>query len=169
MKMLAKYGREQEEIKVIKREGPLLQVSIGGREYTLDVEKVEEGVYSVINNQKSHNMEIIKNEKKDIYTVNTRYQTFDIEIAPAVSASKSPKQKTKQIEQITAPIPGKIVSLKAEEGDPVEAYQTLVVLSAMKMENELKAPADGILSKVHVKEGDVVKEGAVLVEVREVT
>lgn len=169
MKMLAKYGREQEEIKVIKREGPLLQVSIGGREYTLDVEKVEEGVYSVINNRKSHNMEIIKNEKKDIYTVNTRYQTFDIEIAPAASASKSSKQKTKQIEQITAPIPGKIVSLKAAEGDPVEEYQTLVVLSAMKMENEMKAPANGIISKVHVKEGDVVKEGAVLVEVKEVT
>lgn len=169
MKMLAKYGKEQEEIKVIKREGPLLQISIGGREYTLDVEKVEEGVYSVINNRKSHNMEIIKNEKQDIYTVNSRYQTFNIEIASGASASKSSRQKTKHVEQITAPIPGKIVSVKAAEGDPVEEYQTLVILSAMKMENELKAPANGIISKIHVQEGDIVKEGAVLVEVREVT
>jgi len=169
MKMLAKYGKQQEEIKVIKREGPLLQVSIGGREYTLDVEKVEEGVYSVINNRKSHNLEIIKNEKKDIYTVNTRYKTFDIEMASAATASGNPRQKTKQIEHITAPIPGKIVSVKVAEGDPVEEYQTLVVLSAMKMENELKTPVNGIISKIHVKEGDVVKEGAVLVEVRAVT
>ncbi|MFW6043605.1 MAG: biotin/lipoyl-containing protein [Marinilabiliaceae bacterium] len=169
MKMLAKYGREQEEIKVIKREGPLLQVSIGGREYTLDVEKVEEGVYSVINNRKSHNMEIIKNEKKDIYTVNTRFKTFDIEIAPAGLSSGSSRKKAGQTEQITAPIPGKIVSVKTAEGDPVEEYQTLVILSAMKMENELKAPANGIVSKIHVKEGDVVKEGAVLAEVKEVT
>ena len=169
MKMLAKYGRQQEEIKVIKREGPLLQVSIGGREYTLDVEKVEEGVYSVINNRESHNMEIIKNEKKDTYTVNTRYKTFDIEIASAASGRGSSKQKTRQVEQITAPIPGKIVSVKRAEGDPVEEDQALVVLSAMKMENELKAPANGIISKIHVNEGDVVKEGAVLAEVKEVT
>jgi len=169
MKMLAKYGKQQEEIKVIKREGPLLQVSIGGREYTLDVEKVEEGVYSVINSRKSHNMEIIKNEKKNLYTVNTRYKTFDIEIASAASTSGNSKQKFAQVEQITAPIPGKIISVKAAEGDPVEEYQTLVVLSAMKMENELKAPASGIILKVHVEEGNVVKEGAVLIEVKAIT
>ncbi|MFO8000458.1 MAG: biotin/lipoyl-containing protein [Marinilabilia sp.] len=168
MKILARNGDHQEEIKIIKREGPILQVAIGDREYTLDVEKVEEGVYSVLNEGSSQNMEIIKSENQDSYTVNTRYQTFDIEIASAVPMAGNAKKRSKKVEHIKAPIPGNIVSLKVVEGDPVEEYQTLVVLSAMKMENELKAPANGVISKVNVKEGDIVKEGAVLVEVKAV-
>jgi biotin carboxyl carrier protein len=168
MKTLAKYGNQEAEIKVIKRDGPLLQVAIGEREYILDVEKVEEGVYSVINNNRSHNMEIIKSEKKDLYTVNTRYKTFDIEIASAIPQAGKSRAKNKT-EQIKAPIPGTIVSVKGAAGDPAKENQTLVVLSAMKMENELKSPINGIISGIYVKEGDVVREGTILAEVKEVT
>jgi len=168
MKVIAKNGKHQEEIKVIKREGPILQVSIGGREYTLDIEKVEHGVYSVIHNGNSHNMEIIKSEQKDFYTVNTQYQSFNIEIAPATQISNGGKKRVNKDEKVTAPIPGKVLSIKVAPGDPVEENQNLVVLSAMKMENELKSPISGIVSKVNVKEEDVVKEGTVLVEVKEI-
>ena len=168
MKVIAKNGKHQEEIKVIKRDGPMLQVAIGNREYTLDVAKVEHGVYSVIHNGNSHNMEIIKSEQKDFYTVNSQYQTFDIEIAPANPISNGAKKRGNKNEKVTAPIPGKILSIKVAPGDPVKENQNLVVLSAMKMENELKSPISGIVSKLNVNEGDVVKEGTILVEVKEV-
>jgi biotin carboxyl carrier protein len=168
MKILAKNGKHHEEIKVIKREGPMLQVSIGNREYSLDVEKVEDGVYSVLHNGTSHNMEIIKSEKKHFYAVNTQYQSFNIEIAPAGSLKGDKKRQGDKNEQILAPIPGKVISIKATPGDVVKEGQTIVVLSAMKMENELKSPIDGIVSKIHVKEDAVVKENSVLVDVKAV-
>lgn len=166
MKVLAKNGKHHEEIKVIKRDGPVLIVSMGGREYSLDIEKVETGVYSVLHNGKSHNMEIIKSDKKDVYVVNTQTNSFEIEIAPATPAVNGAKRRGNQTEEIKAPIPGKVISVKVSPGDPVKEYQTLVVLSAMKMENELKSPIDGIVKKVMVKEDDVVKENSVLVEVK---
>ena len=168
MKIIARNKQHQEEIKIIKREGSLLQVAIGDREYTLDIEKVEDGVYSVLHDGISHNMEIIKSEKKHFYTVNTQYQSFSIEIAPASSLSSEKKSHGTKHEQITAPIPGKVISLKAIPGDRVLSGQTLVVLSAMKMENELKATIDGEISKIHVSEDDVVKENSVLVEIKAV-
>ncbi|MGQ1889702.1 biotin/lipoyl-containing protein [Thermophagus sp. OGC60D27] len=166
MKILAKNGKRQEEITVLKRDGSILIVTIGGREYTLDIEKVENGVYSVLYNGKSHNMEIIKSGDKSHYAVNTQYKSFDIEIAPASSSTNGIKRKGKLTENIKAPIPGKVIAVKVSPGDPVQENQTLVVLSAMKMENELKTPTAGIVKKVNVKKDDLVKENSVLVEIK---
>ena len=63
-----------------------------------------------------------------------------------------------------APIPGKVVSLKVEVGDEVSPGQPLVVLEAMKMENELAAEQGGRVAAVHVAAGDTVDGGELLVE-----
>lgn len=65
---------------------------------------------------------------------------------------------------IKAPMPGLVVRVEVEEGDPVKAGQTLVIIEAMKMENDLKADSSGVVSKVRVKAGEPVEKGAVLVE-----
>ena len=63
-----------------------------------------------------------------------------------------------------APMPGLVVRLFVEEGDRVEAGQSVAIVEAMKMENDLKAESDGVVSKVRVAEGEPVEKGAVLVE-----
>jgi biotin carboxyl carrier protein len=166
MKILARNGAHHEEINIIKQEGPILQVAIGEREYTLDVEKVEKGVYSVLHNGISHNMEIIKSERKHFYTVNTHFQSFDIEISPIKSITNNSKKSANTTETSTAPIPGKVISLKVSPGDRIKEYQTVLILSAMKMENELKSPIDGIITSVKAKKDDVVNTGEVLIEVK---
>ena len=65
-------------------------------------------------------------------------------------------------QRLTAPMPGKIVRLLVTAGDTVEARQPLVVIEAMKMENELRAAGAGRVSDVHVREGQLVEAGAVL-------
>ncbi|MGH7671132.1 MAG: acetyl-CoA carboxylase biotin carboxyl carrier protein subunit [Gemmatimonadaceae bacterium] len=65
---------------------------------------------------------------------------------------------------LVAPMPGLIVRVHAKPGDPVRAGQGLVVMEAMKMENELRAPADGTVKAVLVAAGTVVEKGAVLLE-----
>jgi glutaconyl-CoA/methylmalonyl-CoA decarboxylase subunit gamma len=66
---------------------------------------------------------------------------------------------------LTSPMPGKVVKLLVREGDTVEVGAPLVVVEAMKMENELGAPRAGVVQTVHVKPGDTVEGGAKLVTV----
>jgi biotin carboxyl carrier protein len=64
---------------------------------------------------------------------------------------------------IRSPMPGKIVAVLAKVGDTVAAGQGLVVVEAMKMENELRAAAPGVVARVHVAAGDRVESGAELI------
>jgi biotin carboxyl carrier protein len=64
--------------------------------------------------------------------------------------------------EVRAVMPGKIVALLAAEGDPVEAGQGLLVVEAMKMENEITAPRAGRMSSIKVKQGEAVDSGALL-------
>lgn len=65
---------------------------------------------------------------------------------------------------IRAPMPGLIVRVEVEPGQAVAAGQGVVIIEAMKMENELKAAADAVVSRVLVEQGQAVEKGAVLVE-----
>ena len=67
---------------------------------------------------------------------------------------------------ITAPMPGKIVRVFVRPGDAVTARQPLVVVEAMKMENELRANRDGTVAEVHVREGLSVEAGAPLIVIQ---
>ena len=66
---------------------------------------------------------------------------------------------------VVSPMPGKVVKVLVSEGDAVEAGAPLVVVEAMKMENELAAPKSGVVAKVLVAPGDTVEGGAPLIEV----
>lgn len=65
--------------------------------------------------------------------------------------------------QIKAPMPGRIVSVSAAVGDSVQSGQGVVVIEAMKMENELRAQSSGLVKEIRVGEGDTVDKNAVLV------
>jgi pyruvate carboxylase subunit B len=68
--------------------------------------------------------------------------------------------------EIRAIIPGRVAAVRVTAGDPVEAGQTLLVVEAMKMQNELRAPRSGIVERVDVGSGDTIDAGDVLVVVR---
>ena len=63
---------------------------------------------------------------------------------------------------ITSPMPGKILGIKAAAGTAVKRGQVILLLEAMKMENEIVAPQDGTVASVNVAVGDMVEPGAVL-------
>ena len=65
--------------------------------------------------------------------------------------------------QITVPMPGKIVNVLVKPGDKVSNGDTLVIVSAMKMESEYKAEKDGVVKEVNVSDGDTVDGGQVMV------
>jgi len=65
-------------------------------------------------------------------------------------------------ERVLAPMPGKIVRVLVKTGESVRARQPVVVIEAMKMENELRASADGTVAEMHVRDGQSVDAGALL-------
>lgn len=68
---------------------------------------------------------------------------------------------------LVAPMPGLVVRIQAQVGDAVQAGQPLVVMEAMKMENELRAPASGTVAAIRATVGQAVEKGAILVELAE--
>lgn len=69
-------------------------------------------------------------------------------------------------QRIVAPMPGKIVRVAVQPGEAVRARQTVVVIEAMKMENELRAGRDGTVGEIHAREGASVDAGALLVVIQ---
>jgi len=89
----------------------------------------------------------------------------DLAQTPAASpALPRPNASPGPGDSLTAPMPGVILEIKVAVGDHVERGQTLMVLEAMKMQNNLNAQQDGRISAILVKAGDAVKHGDVLLE-----
>ena len=83
-------------------------------------------------------------------------------VAPAAAPASPAPVAVGSGEQVTAPMPGNILKVNVNVGDKVAEGQVLVILEAMKMENEIVAEQDGTVASINVAKGDVVDVGAVL-------
>lgn len=89
--------------------------------------------------------------------------------APAAAAAPAPQPKAAPAPQsaggisVDAPMPGNILDVKTSVGASVKAGEVLVILEAMKMENEIVAPQDGTVASVNVNKGDTVDAGQTIV------
>ena len=82
--------------------------------------------------------------------------------APAAPAPAAALAGAAGSVQVTAPMPGKVVAVKASVGQAVKKGEVVLVLEAMKMENDIVAPEDGTIASINVANGDAVESGAVL-------
>ena len=102
------------------------------------------------------------------YRVNVNGTAYEVEIeemtgAPAAAAPAAPAPAASGAgESITSPMPGNILAVNVAAGDMVKKGQVLMVLEAMKMENEIMAPHDGKVTAVAVTKGAAVESGALL-------
>ena len=82
--------------------------------------------------------------------------------APAAPAAPAPAAPAAGSVAVTAPMPGKILGVKLQAGTAVKRGQVILILEAMKMENEIVAPQDGTIASINVAVGDMVEPGATL-------
>ncbi len=146
------------QIDVISHNGNKLLVAIDGVEYALDFVQIGRGSYSILHINRSYNVELIPINGIKKYNVNTTKHSFEVEIIDAESKYLASRRESEDETDsvISSPIPGKVVKLYVSEGDQVEEGQTLVVISAMKMESEFKASGKGAVTAVNALEGDSV-------------
>jgi len=167
MSLEIKVKDRKAEIEVLEQKGSVYRVKIDDKEYELDVEKVEVGGYSVIYEGKSVNMDLMEGDAANKYHVNAGNDNFDVEIIDA--ASKYRTTTGGELESgdnfISSPMPGKVAKILVEEGDKVEKGETVIIISAMKMESEYKSMFAGVIKKIFVNEGDTTEAHASLIEI----
>jgi len=144
------------------------QILIDGHPVEIDpqdleaVKEVEPGVYSVLMDGRSFEVRTIA--AQDVLSVETGGRRFTVEVRDPRNASRQSRAATGSGRQrISAPMPGKVVRLLIREGDAVDIGQGLIVVEAMKMQNEMKASRAGRVVEVFVRDGDTVTAGDTLV------
>lgn len=129
-------------------------------ELRLSVTRITPTHLSILLGNKSYNVEVEKNGNE--YRVLTRGEVFTFKVSDEFLQSSDEESATGEA-VITAPMPGLVVKLLVKEGDEVKAGEGLLVLEAMKMQNEIPAPGSGTVREVSVEEGSTVMTGDTLV------
>ncbi len=150
-------------IEVLQKDG-LVHFSLLDRSGSASIVEVEPGVFSVLMDGVSYLAQ--SSGTGSARTVDVEGSVFDIEITDP----RAPRRKTGAMagegrQTIVAPMPGKIVRLLVSAGDSVEPGQGIVVMEAMKMQNELKALRAGVVTAIPVAEGATVSAGEVLASI----
>jgi biotin carboxyl carrier protein len=143
------------------------QVAVDGRTIELDseqlasVQQVEPGVYSVLLNGASYEIRVVETSQG----LNAEFagRRFAVEVSDPRDASRGSRASVGSGRQnITAPMPGKVVRVLVDVGDEIEVGQGLVVVEAMKMQNEMKASRPGQVMEVRASAGETVGAGDTL-------
>jgi len=144
------------------------QVVVDGRAIEIDsrqldsVLQVEAGVYSVLLDGASYEIRI--QPSPEGLTASVAGRRLGVEVRNPRDASRSSRAAIGSGRQnVTAPMPGKVVRVLVATGDVVETSQGLVVVEAMKMQNELKATRPGRVIEIRAREGETVGAGDTLV------
>jgi biotin carboxyl carrier protein len=163
----------------VVRKGALLHVEVDGRVHVVDARRVGENGISMLVRAgtdgvpvRSVDAALAAKSANGDYDVHLDGRTVSVDIRPSTrlssqgpSGSLGGPSKTAGPQRVTSPMPGKIVKVLVKAGDEVKARQGLVVVEAMKMENELRAGRDGRVREVMAVEGRSVDAGAVLLVV----
>jgi len=162
MKFSVYYKEEEKKITVDVRDGKF-KVNNGKKEEIFDVVFINNHTLSLIHNEKSILARVIEDDSSKIVLLGG--EQFIFEEAQEKDTAFQPEEKTKVIENIIrSPMPGSVVKVNVKENDDVKEGDILVIVEAMKMENELRASGDMKVKKIYVKEGDQVEGFAPLME-----
>lgn len=156
----------------VVRKGGLLHVDLDGRTHIVDARRVNDSIVSMLVQldgsaapSRSIDASFATRPEAGDFDVHLDGRTIPVQIRPAGSFGRQKKDggaAGSGPQRVTSPMPGKVVRVLVKPGDDVKAKQGLVVVEAMKMENELRAARDGRVRDVSVAEGQSVDAGTLL-------
>ncbi len=138
---------------------------VDNRDLPLDVIATQDGVFSLLLNGQSYEVRQETNGTEANIVVGRERFAAVVRDPRSLRSRQRTGASEHGVKKIIAPMPGKVVRLLAPVGTTVEAGQPVIVIEAMKMQNELKAPKTGMVKKIAVAEGAAVDAGQSLAEV----
>ena len=165
MRWVVQGSSGSQEVEV-ERSADGFEVTIDGKRHSVDLICLDGAVASLRYPEDGRSFHITyQHDHNRHWRVGVGDREFHFEVLTPVEAiDATAAAEAGGPSALEAPIPGKVVAVKAAVGDEVEAGDSLVVLEAMKMENELASERGGRIAAVHVAPGDTVDAGTVLVE-----
>lgn len=135
----------------------------------LDSVKVNKQSYHILDNNTSYKAEILaSNFNKKAYTVNINNNNYTVNIEndldQLIKSLGFEIGASKKVNEIKAPMPGLILDIMVKPGDEVTVDTPLLILEAMKMENSILSPREGIIKSVSGEKGSTVDKGELLIE-----
>ena len=158
-------SREQTHRLEVHEDKHGLHVRLDNRDFPVDVLQVGPHLYSLLLDGRSYEIDVLEMEEASLVLVNGQPFRVEIQRERELGGRSRRKKATAEASEQTvlAPMPGKVAKLLVKPGDVVRAGDGIVVVEAMKMENELKASVAGTVKEIRTEEGKAVNGGDVLV------
>ena len=164
MKLLADIAGEKHELQ-LRLDGGRVFAEVDGRAVELDVRETESGGYLLIIDGRVYDCRVgrdtLQPERMEVHVGNRAY-SIALTDPKRLRAAESAAAHGEGTVQIIAQMPGKIVRVLVVAGSQVEAGEAVVVVEAMKMQNEMKAPKAGTVTTLNARIGETVNAGEVL-------
>jgi len=165
MKYRTKIGDEILEVE-IRNSAEGVALMLNGKPVTWDLKRVgDSNWYSLIVDGRSHALEITRDGSR--YVVRMGGVEIPVEVEDErqrlLRTLARADERAGEVTLVRAPMPGLVAKVEVSAGQQVQRGDGLVIVEAMKMENELRAPTGGVVKEVRVKEGDAIEKGALLV------
>jgi len=174
MDLIVRHGERVEKVKVrrVDSEGATYEITVGERVYRVDAESPRAGLQSLRIDGSHHEVAVRRLAEEGKYWVSAAQGSGSaagpVEVTDPLThlaAQALGAKGGRRAQRVLAYMPGRVVGLLAQEGDAVTAGQGVVVLEAMKMQNEIQAESDGTVTRIHVQPGQAVEGGDPLFEV----
>lgn len=136
--------------------------TIDGEPVVFEVHQLSSGVLSLIVGNTSYRAVLENGSAEPALNVNNHWFPYRVDDPRSLRSRRSHGAGADGPKAIKASMPGRVVRVLVQKGDEVQAHQSVVVIEAMKMQNELKSPKTGHVSEVRVVAGDTVASGEVL-------
>jgi len=153
----------------VHRAGGRFSASVDGRVRQVDIARIDAQTLSLIvdDGATTYEIGVANDAATGLLHVRVGTTVVDVAVNPGRRRRRDRgAERGSGPQRLVAPMPGKIVRVGVKPGDAVRARQTVVVVEAMKMENELKADRDGVAADVRAVEGASVEAGALLVVIQ---
>lgn len=144
------------------------QIKYMGEQMKIKLYEDPHGFSYVLWKNKKYPLEIIeKNQNKYTVMLNGVWHSFTVETPFSLKRKKFLESQEGASSSVTidAPMPGKIVELLVEEGTDVKAGEPVLILEAMKMQNEISSHVDGVIKKIAIRQNDSVMKDDLLIEI----
>jgi biotin carboxyl carrier protein len=142
----------------------IIKAQIDSQPVSFDISRISENCLLILKDSECLKMYVAATDTRIYVHLNGRVITLE-------KIDSSQKTFSKELmefgskDQVTTPMPGKVVKILVKEGEKINLKQPLVIVESMKMENEIKSPSNGTVKSIHFKAGDLVETGQPIIKI----